>query len=131
LRGLAECCAPVCTLVGKTWALHLDKVVRVGREENLRMISESVAFLRAAGKRVIYDAEHFFDGYLDDPAYALQCLRAAAGAGAETVVCCDTNGGTLPDAVAGAIGVAVTTPGAEDGRGGTPCHDGAGCGVAG
>src|SRR5438270_6763412 len=107
LRVLADCCAPVCTLVGKTWALHLDKVVRVDREENLRMISESVAFLRAAGKRVIYDAEHFFDGYLDDPAYALQCLRAAVDADAETVVCCDTNGGTLPDAVAAAVAVVV------------------------
>jgi 2-isopropylmalate synthase len=63
---------PVCTLVGKTWALHLEKVVKVDREENLRMIAESVAFLVAQGKRVIYDAEHFFDGYADDPAYALR-----------------------------------------------------------
>ena len=103
---LADCFAPVCTLVGKTWALHLEKVVKVDREENLRMIAESVAFLVGEGKRVIYDAEHFFDGFADDPAYALRCLRAAAEAGAETVVCCDTNGGTLPDAIA-----------ARDGRG--------------
>ena len=68
----------MCTLVGKTWGLHLEKVVRVDREENLRMISESVAFLVAEGKRVVYDAEHFFDGFADDPAYALRCLRAAA-----------------------------------------------------
>src|SRR5947209_1553245 len=80
LRVLADCCAPVCTLVGKTWALHLEKVVKVDREENLRMISESVAFLRRVGKRVIYDAEHFFDGYADDPQYALACLRAAGEA---------------------------------------------------
>src|SRR5205823_12736004 len=103
LRVLADCFAPACTLVGKTWALHLDKVVKVDRDENLRMISESVAFLAAHGKRVIYDAEHFFDGFADDPAYALACLRAAADAGAETVVCCDTNGGTLPDGVVSAI----------------------------
>ncbi len=82
LRILADCFAPVCTLVGKTWSLHLEKVVKVDREENLRMISESVAFLTAQGKRVIYDAEHFFDGFADDAEYALQCLRAAAQAGA-------------------------------------------------
>ena len=62
LRVLAACFAPVCTIVGKTWGLHLEKVVRVGRDDNLAMIEESVAFLVAQGKRVIYDAEHFFDG---------------------------------------------------------------------
>src|SRR5881398_1223959 len=91
LRVLADCFAPVCTLVGKTWGLHLEKVVKVDRDENLRMIEDSVAFLVARGKRVVYDAEHFFDGFADDPAYALACLRAAGEAGAETVVCCDTN----------------------------------------
>ncbi|MGZ6590245.1 MAG: citramalate synthase, partial [Solirubrobacteraceae bacterium] len=100
LRILADCFAPVCTLVGKTWGLHLEKVVKVDREENLRMISDSVAFLVGQGKRVLYDAEHFFDGYMDDPVYALSCLRAAVAGGAETVVCCDTNGGTLPDQIA-------------------------------
>ena len=99
LRTIAECFAPVCTVVGKTWGLHLEKVVKVDRQENLGMISDSVAFLVAEGKRVVYDAEHFFDGFDDDPDYALQCLRAAAEAGAETVVCCDTNGGTLPHQV--------------------------------
>ena len=79
LRVLAESFTPVCTLVGKTWGLHLEKVVSVDRDENLAMIAESVAFLVAEGKRVIYDAEHFFDGYRDDPAYAIDCLRAAAG----------------------------------------------------
>ncbi|MFL5822342.1 MAG: citramalate synthase [Solirubrobacteraceae bacterium] len=129
LRVLADCCAPVCTLVGKTWGLHLDKVVKVDPEENLRMISESVAFLHQAGKRVIYDAEHFFDGFADDPAYALRCLRAAAEAGAETVVCCDTNGGTLPDAVGAAVAQAMSELG-ETVRVGIHCHDDAGCGVA-
>src|SRR5437660_11473306 len=104
LQMLAECFASVCTLVGKSWALHLEKVVKVDRDENLRMIADSVAFLVGAGKRVIYDAEHFFDGFADDPAYALQCLRAAAEAGAETVVCCDTNGGTLSDRVGTVMG---------------------------
>jgi 2-isopropylmalate synthase len=130
LRTIAECFAPVCTIVGKTWGLHLQKVVKVDREENLRMIADSVAFLVAEGKRVVYDAEHFFDGFDDDPDYALQCLRAAAEAGAETVVCCDTNGGTLPHQVelamarvhAACSGVGVSV--------GIHCHDDAGCGVA-
>jgi 2-isopropylmalate synthase len=130
LRVLAECFAPVCTLVGKTWALHLEKVVKVDRDENLRMISESVAFLVAQGKRVIYDAEHFFDGHADDPAYALRCLRAAADAGAETVVCCDTNGGTLPHVIGAAMSEVVADVGAAGVRIGIHTHDDAGCGVA-
>jgi 2-isopropylmalate synthase len=130
LRVLAECCAPVCTLVGKTWGLHLDKVVRVDPEENLRMIFESVSFLHRAGKRVVYDAEHFFDGFADDPEYALRCLRTAAEAGAETVVCCDTNGGTLPDAVAGAVERVISSLASDAVRIGIHCHDDAGCGVA-
>ena len=115
LRVLADSGAPVCTIVGKTWGLHLEKVVKVDREENLRMISESVAFLVGEGKRVIYDAEHFFDGFADDPAYALRCVRAAAEAGADTVTCCDTNGGTLPHQIAAAISEVVATLG-SDGR---------------
>jgi 2-isopropylmalate synthase len=129
LRALADCFAPVCTIVGKTWSLHLRKVVKVSREENLRMISDSVHFLAGAGKRVIYDAEHFFDGYADDPAYALACLRAAAHAGAATVVCCDTNGGTLPERIAEVMGeVAVVLGGSA--QVGIHCHDDAGCAVA-
>ncbi|HEY1597009.1 MAG TPA: citramalate synthase [Thermoleophilaceae bacterium] len=133
LRVLADCVAPVCTIVGKTWSLHLEKVVRVSRAENLAMIAESVAFLRGEGKRVIYDAEHFFDGYADDPGYALDCLRAAAGAGAETVVCCDTNGGTLPHVLGAAMSdvVAVLAIGPHPPvQVGIHTHDDAGCGVA-
>jgi 2-isopropylmalate synthase len=128
LRVLADCFAPVCTLVGKTWALHLEKVVKVDRDENLRMIAESVGFLAAAGKRVIYDAEHFFDGFFDDREYALRCLRAAVEAGADTVVCCDTNGGTMPDRVGEAMVAVVGT--VEGAQVGIHCHDDAGCGVA-
>ncbi len=130
LRVLAECFAPVCTLVGKTWSLHLEKVVKVGREENLSMISESIAFLVGRGKRVVYDAEHFFDGYFDDAAYALSCVRAAASAGAETVVCCDTNGGTLPDQVSDAMAAVVQALMPSEVRVGIHCHDDSGCGVA-
>ena len=130
LRMLAQCFAPVCTLVGKTWGLHLEKVVRVDREENLRMIAESVAFLAGEGKRVIYDAEHFFDGFADDRTYALSCLREAAAAGAETVVCCDTNGGTLPHSIAAAMGEVVAALAPLGVSVGIHCHDDAGCGVA-
>ncbi len=131
LRVLADCFAPVCCLVGKTSALHLRKVVKVDRSENLRMIDESIAFLVDAGKRVVYDAEHFFDGYADDPEYALRCLRAAAEAGAETIACCDTNGGTLPDAVGAAVRRVVGELGSSGVQIGIHCHDDAGCGVAG
>jgi 2-isopropylmalate synthase len=130
LGVLAECFAPVCTLVGKTWALHLEKLVKVDREENLRIIADSVAFLVGEGKRVIYDAEHFFDGFADDAAYALRCLRTAAEAGAETVTCCDTNGGTLPGQLALAMAAVVAALRPTGARVGIHCHDDAGCGVA-
>jgi 2-isopropylmalate synthase len=130
LRVLADASARVCTIVGKTWSLHLEKVVKVDREENLRMIAESVAFLVAQGKRVIYDAEHFFDGFADDPGYALRCIVAAADAGADTVACCDTNGGTLPPRIAAAVDDVVAALAPTGARVGIHCHDDAGCGVA-
>ncbi len=130
LRLLADSFAPVCTLVGKTWALHLEKVTKVDAGENLAMIEESIAFLRTRGKRVIYDAEHFFDGYRQDPEYALRCLRAAVSGGAENVTLCDTNGSSLPGQIAEATERVVA---ALDGSGvsvGIHTHDDAGCGVA-
>jgi 2-isopropylmalate synthase len=128
LRVLAECFAPVCTLVGKASVLHVEKVVRVSREENLAMIADSVALLVAAGKRVLLDAEHFFDGFALDPAYALDCLRAGAGAGAERVVLCDTNGGSLPPQIRTALAVvAEALPGFPLG---IHTHDDSGCAVA-
>ncbi len=131
LQALARCSAPVCTLVGKTWALHLEKILRVDREENLRIIEDSVAFLASHGKRVVYDAEHFFDGFADDPAYALRCVRTAAAAGADTVTCCDTNGGTLPDAISVALADVVGALASSGVAVGIHCHDDGGCGVAG
>jgi 2-isopropylmalate synthase len=107
LQLLATGFAPVVTLVGKTWGLHLEKVTKVSREENLAMIRDSVAYLVTAGKRVIYDAEHFFDGYRDDAGYALECVSAAAEAGAENVTLCDTNGSSLPAQVAEATTAVV------------------------
>jgi 2-isopropylmalate synthase len=128
LRILAECFAPACTLVGKSSVLHVEKVVRVSREENLAMIADSVAFLVGAGKRVLFDAEHFFDGFELDAGYALDCLRAAAGAGAERVVLCDTNGGSLPRQIRTAFAVV------GEALAGVPLgihtHDDSGCAVA-
>jgi 2-isopropylmalate synthase len=121
--------APILTLVGKTWGLHLEKVTKVSREENLAMIAESVAFCREQGKRVVYDAEHFFDAYREDPGYALSCLEAAIDAGAENVTLCDTNGASLPDQVQAATEVTVARFG-ERAEIGIHAHDDAGCGVA-
>jgi 2-isopropylmalate synthase len=100
LRVLADVFTPSVAIVGKTWGLHLSKVLRVSRDENLRMIDESVRFLVAEGKRVVYDAEHFFDAWRDDKDYALRCATAAAEAGAAVVCLCDTNGSSLPSFVA-------------------------------
>src|SRR5688500_14049565 len=100
LRALVDADTPVVTLVGKTSTLHVDRVLETTREENLRMIGESVAWLKCRGREVVYDAEHFFDGWRLDPGYALATLHAAEEAGADTVVLCDTNGGELPEVVA-------------------------------
>jgi 2-isopropylmalate synthase len=96
IKALLDAGTPVCTVVGKTWTLHVTEVLRTTLEDNLRIIEHSLAYLRAQGRRVIYDAEHFFDGYKADPAYAVETLRAAVRGGAETVVLCDTNGGSIP-----------------------------------
>jgi 2-isopropylmalate synthase len=96
LQALVEAGTPVCTIFGKSSRFQATEVLRTTPEDNLVMIADSVAFLRAAGRRVIYDAEHFFDGFAADPQYALATIAAAASAGAETVVLCDTNGGTMP-----------------------------------
>ncbi len=96
IKALLDAQTKVCTVVGKTWTLHVTDVLRTTLEENLRIIETSLAYLKAQGRRVIYDAEHFFDGYRADPEYSLETLRAAVRGGAETLVVCDTNGGSLP-----------------------------------
>jgi 2-isopropylmalate synthase len=128
LRVVADSFAPVCTLVGKSSLLHVEKVVRVSREENLSMINDSIGFLVAQGKRALFDAEHFFDGFQLDPGYALDCLRAAVDAGAERVVLCDTNGGSLPMQIRTAL--AVVTEALPGVALGIHCHDDSGCAVA-
>ena len=94
--------APVCTMFGKSWTLHVTEVLKAKLEENLRIIHDSVAYVQSQGREVIYDAEHFFDGYKENADYALQTLQSAYDGGARTIVLCETNGGTLPHEV-GAI----------------------------
>jgi len=100
IKALLEAQTPIVTIVGKTWDMQVREVLNTTPEENLRMIADSVACCRAAGREVFYDAEHFFDGFKRNPEYALQTLRAAQDAGASVVILCDTNGGSLPDEVA-------------------------------
>ncbi|MDI6814003.1 MAG: citramalate synthase [Desulfitobacteriaceae bacterium] len=127
LQALLDAQTPVVTLVGKSWDLHVFHVLETTLEENLRMIGSSVAFMKAHGKEVIYDAEHFFDGYKADADYALQTLRAAEQNGADVIVLCDTNGGCLPweiERIVGEVKAQIRTPL------GVHCHNDSGCGVA-
>jgi 2-isopropylmalate synthase len=105
MKALVAAATPVITIVGKSWDFQAQEVLGVSLEENLRMIADSVAFCGAAGhvSEVIFDAEHFFDGYKRNPDYALRTLHAAAAAGAAWIVLCDTNGGTLPEEIARAV----------------------------
>lgn len=103
LKALLRSGARVATIFGKSWNFHVTNALRTTLDENLRMIEESVAYLKEQGLEVIYDAEHFFDGYYADKAYALETLKAAVRGGASVVVLCDTNGGRLPHEVAEAV----------------------------
>ena len=128
LQVLLEAGTPVVTIVGKTWLLHVTEILRTTAEENLAMIEDSVRHLVAAGREVIYDAEHFFDGYKDDPEYALRTLAAAARGGAANLTMCDTNGGTLVEDLREIVARAVKEFGGE--RVGVHCHNDSGLGVA-
>jgi 2-isopropylmalate synthase len=103
LKALIDSQADLITLVGKTWDLHVREVLGTTLEENLSMIGDSVGYCKSQSRDVIYDAEHFFDGFRHNPEYALQTLRAARDAGAMILVLCDTNGGNLPDDIAAAV----------------------------
>jgi 2-isopropylmalate synthase len=96
IKALLDAGTPVCTVVGKSWTLHVTDVLRTTLEDNLRIIELSLAYLRKQNREVVYDAEHFFDGFKADPAYAVETLKAAERGGAETLVLCDTNGGSMP-----------------------------------
>ncbi len=128
LRLLLESEMPVLTLVGKTWLMHVEEILRTTPEENLAMIEESIRYLVSEGREVIYDAEHFFDGYLDNPDYALRTLEAAARGGASNLTLCETNGGKLVPEVSRIVAEAVARFGGD--RVGVHCHNDIGLGVA-
>ncbi len=128
LRTLIESEMPVLTIVGKTWLLHVHEILRTTPEENLAMIEDSVRFLVSQGREVIYDAEHFFDGYLDNPDYALRTLEAALRGGASNLTLCETNGGKLVPEVTRIVGAAVSRFGGD--KVGVHCHNDSGLGVA-
>jgi 2-isopropylmalate synthase len=114
IQALLDANTPVCTVVGKTWTLHVTDVLETTFEENLRIIEESVQYLLEHGRKVIYDGEHFFDGFKTNSEYAIETLRAAVKGGADTVVLCDTNGGTLPSEVAEIVQLVIEAlPGVE------------------
>ena len=105
--------APIVTLVGKTWDLHVTEVLETSLEENVLMISDSISYLKSQGREAHFDAEHFFDGYAANPDYAVQCLKAAQDAGADVIHLCDTNGGVLPQRlgeVVDALRSTITVP---------------------
>jgi 2-isopropylmalate synthase len=128
LRTLLDSGMPVMTIVGKTWTLHVTEIIRTSLEENLAMIEDSAAYLVTQGREVIYDAEHFFDGYKANADYALQTLAAALRGGASNLTLCDTNGGTLVDEFKEIVARAVREFGAD--KVGVHCHNDSGLGVA-
>jgi len=127
MRQILEAETPVVTIVGKTWLLHVKEVLRATPDENLAMIGDTVKFLKDHGKTVIYDAEHSFDGFKDEPDYALASWQAAEKAGADFVVLCDTNGGCLPNEIAR---ITSAAKGKLNCSVGIHTHDDAGVGVA-
>jgi 2-isopropylmalate synthase len=127
VAALRDSGAGVVTLVAKSHVRHVEMALRTTPEENLAMVRDTVSHLRSAGQRVFLDAEHFFDGYQLDPAYALEVLRVAAEAGADVAVLCDTNGGRLPDEISDVVHAVRE---ATSARLGIHCHNDAGCAVA-
>jgi len=127
VRMLLEAATPVVTIVGKTWPLHVTEVFQVTLEENLAMIGDTVAYLKAQGREVFYDAEHFFDSFREDEAYSLATIKAATEAGADLVILCDTNGGSLPGFVSEVTRKAIAHLGRSVG---IHTHNDSGVGVA-
>jgi 2-isopropylmalate synthase len=128
LRTLLESEMPVLTIVGKTWLMHVHEILRTTPEENLAMIEDSVRYLVSQGREVIYDAEHFFDGFLDNSDYALRTLEAAARGGASNLTLCETNGGKLVPEVSRIAAAVVARFGGD--KVGVHCHNDSGLGVA-
>jgi 2-isopropylmalate synthase len=127
VAALRESGAPIVTLVAKSHDRHVRLALRTTLEENLAMVRDTVSHLRAGGQRVFLDAEHFFDGYRSDAAYALEVVRTATEAGAEVVALCDTNGGMMPNELGDVVTAVAEATGA---RLGIHCHDDTACAVA-
>jgi 2-isopropylmalate synthase len=132
LRALIDSQAPAVAIVGKSWPLHVEQIMGNTRGENLAMIRDSVALLKACGREVLYDAEHFFDGFKDDADYALETVLAASRSGADAIILCDTNGGTLPFDIEEIVGRVLKAFGEPGGtvRVGIHAHDDCGLAVA-
>ncbi|MGI5964382.1 MAG: citramalate synthase [Candidatus Methanomethylophilaceae archaeon] len=120
LRNIAGSGAEWACIFGKTWDFHVEKALNISKEENLAIIKESIEFLVESGMKVMFDAEHFFDGFYSDGEYAMKAVSAAAEAGAEWIVLCDTNGGTLPDRIADAVSAVKKN---IDAKIGIHCHN--------
>jgi 2-isopropylmalate synthase len=127
IAALRECGASVVTLVAKSYDRHVDLALKTSLDENLAMVRDSVSHLRSEGQRVFLDAEHFFDGYRANRAYALEVVRVAAEAGADVIALCDTNGGMLPDEIAEIVHDVL---GDSRARIGIHCHNDTGCAIA-
>jgi 2-isopropylmalate synthase len=132
LQSLLAAHTPGVVIFGKSWDLQVRQVLRAGLDENIAMIAGTAAFLKAAGKTLIYDAEHFFDGWLANPSYALATVRAALEAGADRIVLCDTNGGCFPDTIAAGTRAAAELAASLRSRAlvGIHAHDDSGCAAA-
>lgn len=127
LSALLSAQTDVVSIFGKSSLLHVTQVLKTTPENNLAMIADTIRFLKAHGKKVFFDAEHFFDGYIESPEYALSCLKTAQEAGAEVLILCDTNGGTLPDEIYRITTEVLRVTGATLG---IHCHNDNGCAAA-
>lgn len=128
IRALLAADTPCVSIFGKAWKLHTTEILKISPEENLRTIAKTIGFLKAAGREVIFDAEHFFDGYSDDSAYAAEVLKTALQNGADLICLCDTNGGMLPSCIYSVVSeISHLFPEAKIG---IHCHNDTGCAVA-
>ncbi len=127
LRILAETNVEYVSVFGKSWDMHATEIINTSLEENLRMISDTISYLVSKGKKVFFDAEHYFDGYKANPQYALSTLKVAENAGASAVILCDTNGGCFPDEIAEIVKISTENVNIQIG---IHCHNDTGCAVA-
>ncbi len=128
LQSLIEAQTPVVAIFGKTWDLHVTHILKITLEDNLKIVADTVSYLKNNNKEVVFDAEHFFDGYKNNPEYAVSVLKSAVSAGADCLALCDTNGGCLPDEIEEIT--EKVTQAFPDVRVGIHCHDDCGCAVA-